>query len=101
MLPGGVFLSFFFFFLPPGPPAASSDPWKLHIDEILRQVKENLNVKNFLCPLASSLPSTVPYATPLAEIPAQPPTSTFSQHHKMTPEVITFLLNFGRGHNDP
>jgi len=92
---------FFFFFLPPGPPAASSDPWKLHIDEILRQVKENLNVKNFLCPLASSLPSTVPYATPLAEIPAQPPTSTFSQHHKMTPEVITFLLNFGRGHNDP
>lgn len=45
-----VVSSFPFFFLLPGPPAASSDPWKLHIDEILRQVKENLNVKKFSLP---------------------------------------------------
>lgn len=89
MFASGVFPSFYSAPPPhpaqPGPPAASSDPWKLHIDEILRQVKENTDVKNFLCPLASSLPSTVPY---------HPHWQKYRLNHKQqhSPSITRWLL---------
>lgn len=60
------------------------DEIKIHI---LRQVKRNLNRKYFLCPLASSLPSTVHYVFALCMEQTSPPAE--------------ILLNYEKQHSAP
>ena len=88
-------------FFPPDPPVASLDPWKLRIDEILRQVKENLNINTFSLPFGLLSPLYCALCIPMDGNTGSTTNSNILPAFKMTPEVISFLFNFARDYNDP